>query len=540
MTAQETAPQTHAPIPDLDQLKVEPSDDVSLEPISTISQFRALIPTAKLLPGDKFYVEIAGEPGTPEGGKSKSATLPLGSTNPRSLNLEKKVVAFLLGKKMRVTYTIIRDGEDDKTSDPSLVLNVLPLPKSELKAALIREAENGGNGPGLDLTSSSNDLTLRLGIWPLIAEKQRCWIDLVGEKSGGEEHSLPVLQSDPVDGVWITRGYREVKVPYDYFRKLLNGSPLKVIVKVALNQVADKTQAFDFEERVYTVKNVVLVKPTIGEVKDSAGATIANPGTTTKTPLKLKGTVAAGKKVDIYNGTNKLGAATVTGTAWAFDTQVLPVNVYVLKAKEQDGDELESDSWTVTVAAVVKPTIGEVKDSGGATISNPGKSSRTPLKLTGTVVLGEKVKIYNGATLLGEGKSTGPTTWEFETLLLSPAEYVFKVIGQHDDLPESGTWTVTVTEGTVVITEVRDVSGQDVPYGSTITVSEVIVFGRAVAGRTLHIFDNGELKKTEWVPENREWRCGLANLSNSSHEIEAIWAGSGHGSNVWKFTVAVK
>ncbi|MGE8176546.1 hypothetical protein, partial [Pseudomonas fluorescens] len=303
MTAQVTAPQTHAPIPELDQLKVEPVvGDGDLDSLGTLDKFRALIPTTKLLPSDNFYVEIAGEPGTPEGGKYKSTTLILGSNNPRSLNLDKGVVAFLLNKKVMFKYTIIRDGEEDKTSEPPLELRVLPLPKDKLKAALIREAENAGVGPGLDLTGSTAELTLRLNDWPLRAKNQRCWVYLEGKNAGGGDHLYSVMESEPVDDDWFDQGYREVKVPYDYFKELLNGSLLKVFVEVALNQEDDRTQAFPFEERIYTVKNVEVAKPEITTVTDLKGVEISNPGTTKYTTVKLKGRAEPNQLLEIFDG----------------------------------------------------------------------------------------------------------------------------------------------------------------------------------------------------------------------------------------------
>lgn len=376
------APQTQAPIPALDPIEVEPTIGNDLDSFGTIGKFRALINTTKLLSSDNFYVELTGEPGTPAGGQSKSPTLPLGSANPtRSLNLDKKVVAFLLGKKMEVTYTIIRVGEANETSKPPLVLNVLPLPKSELKAALILEAENAGNGPGLDLIGSTADLTLRLKSWPLIAEKQRCWIYLEGKKAGNVDHLFTVLQSEPVDGNWITLGYRDVTVPRSYFAELIDGSELKLIVKVALNQEDDETQAFDFEERIYTVKNVAVENPEITEVKDSLGVPISNPGLASSMPLKLKGTMDSVDKVKIYNGNTLLGESEQTGAAtWGFDTSKLPPATYALQAIGQGGS---SGTWDITVVNPV--TIRSVEElNGGRLIPRDGSTTQRDVMFRGT------------------------------------------------------------------------------------------------------------------------------------------------------------
>ncbi|TVT83860.1 hypothetical protein [Pseudomonas sp. H3(2019)] len=504
MTAQVTAPQTRAPIPDLDPLTVEPVlNDSDLDSINTSLRFRALIPTEKLLPSDKFYVEIAGEPGTPDGGQYKSEPLSLGSRNPRIVNLKKEVVAFLLGKKMMVTYTIVRDSEDDKTSEPPLELNVLPLPKSELKAALIREAENDGNGPGLDLTGSSNDLTLRLGIWPLIAEKQRCWARLEGKKAGDVDHPLTVLLSEPVDGAWITRGYREVKVPYDYFRALLNGSPLKVIVRVALNQEDDEDQAFDFEERVYTVKNVAeVVKPAITQVTDSKDNLVADKGETTDTTLKLEGTAGEGATVEIFVGTDSKGTVTAEGGVWKHELTELSPGTHEIKAVASGQD---SNTWTVKVNEdAVILAITAMTDSKGASIANNWATIDTTVKLKGTVAEGGVVDVYDGAALLGEARTIG-TQWEFDASELSVKRYAFKAKKRDGSQPESDIWSVTV--GTPYI------STGSTPNGERSPTEAVSLAGIAKPDQMVVFYYQGnELTRTQASP-NGGWAVQVTLIS---------------------------
>jgi hypothetical protein len=538
MTVQVTAPQTHTPIPDLDPLTVVPMTGDYLDSFKTIKEnFRALIPRAKLLSSDKFYVEIVGEPGTPKEGDYKSPELLLGTLNPRTLNLDKKTVAFHLGKKMTVTYTIIRDGEGEKTSPP-LELNVLPLPKSELKAARILEAQDEGDGDELDLTGSTVDLTLHLKNWPLIAEKQRCWIDLLGKNAGGEEHSLPVLQSAPVDKAWTDRGYRAVKVPYNYFRELLDGSPLKVIVKVALNQEDDETQAFDFEERLYTVRNVAVEKPVITKVTDSKDVPVADNGETTDTTLKLEGTAGVGETVEIFVGADSDDTVPAVDGTWKYELTRLSQDTHVIKVVTSGQS---SNTWTVTVKAlVVKPTIDEVKDSAGAPISNPGTTTKTPLKLTGTVAAGKKVRIYNGATPLGEGKSTGAIKWEFDTLRLLNAEYVFTAEGQYDDKPKSAPWTVTVNPNDAPewISSV-EADGVRIEDGASVRATGLRLSGQLPpsSARYLEIWDHAFLLDTIPVQQDQRWSYGFRDMSPKDYSFTVKVPGGSTVSKPFRVTV---
>ncbi|MBU6959559.1 hypothetical protein KRR23_17690 [Pseudomonas sp. CVAP len=430
MTAQVIAPQTRALIPDLDPLKVEPVlNGTDLDSINTPFLFRALIPTTKLLPTDKFYVEIVGEPSTPEGGNYKSPELPLGARDPRTVNLDKKVVAFHLGKTMTVRYFIIRDGEELKPS-PNLVLNVHPLAKKELEAALILEAENNGSGPGLHLTTNPADLTLHLKNWPLIAERQRCWVYLEGKRGGHADHPLTVLQSEPVDSAWVTRGYREVKVPYSYSRELLDSSSLKVFVKVALNQEDDETQAFDFEERIYTVK-ASGVTLQITDVMDSRGNLVTNTRATLDTRLTLKGTVATMEgKVDVYSGDILLGGASTTGTQWKYDTDELSAGVCRFHTEERDGIQ-RSDTWTVTVGA---PYIES------ASIPNGAESSAEFVSLRGKAKPAQTFSLHKNGTGLKQVTATPDGDWSDVSTLTSRAN-VFEVV-EHQTMIKSPAWTI--------------------------------------------------------------------------------------------------
>ncbi|RON10587.1 hypothetical protein BK659_03495 [Pseudomonas brassicacearum] len=523
MTAQVTAPQTRAPIPDLDQLKLEPmAGDHDLDSFGTIEKFKALIPTMKLLPDDKFYVEIAGEPGTPEGGKSKSVTLPLGPTNPRSLNLEKKVVAFLLGKKMTVTYTIIRDGEDDKTSEPPLVLNVLPLPQSELKAARILEAQNNGEGDELDLTNSNSDRTLRLENWPLIAEKQLCWISLDGKKVGDVDHPLTVLQSEPVDGAWITRGYREVKVPYDYFRALLNGSPLKVIVKVALNQEDDETQAFDFEERVYTVKNVEVVKPVITKVTDSNDNPVVDNGETTDTTLKLEGTAGVGVTVEIFVGDDLKDTVTAVDGAWTYELTGLNPDTHVIKAIASGED---SNTWTVTVKAVAgQPWIRSATDVDGNDVRYASYTASTTVEVSGEASPHQEVSISDNYGFEDTATADDKGVWKKQLTGLKERLYIIKVAGSNNTHDRR---FIVVDPRVTIITVARDSSGNFIPWNGTTRDRSVVLAGTGAAGEAIEIRNRNAVLGNPGVKPDGRWEFPVNGLTSDIHDFRALGSYSG-------------
>lgn len=84
-----------------------------------------------------------------------------------------------------------------------------------------------------------------------------------------------------------------------------------------------------------------------------AEATVSSGGTTTDQTLGLSGTADAGSVVQIYNGSNLLGNATLTGTNWTFNTPALSRGTqHSLTARFTDavGNTSTSDAKTVTIA----------------------------------------------------------------------------------------------------------------------------------------------------------------------------------------------
>ncbi|MGP3427058.1 Ig-like domain-containing protein, partial [Escherichia coli] len=57
---------------------------------------------------------------------------------------------------------------------------------------------------------------------------------------------------------------------------------------------------------------------------------------TDDTSLVLSGTAEAGSTVAIYNGTTKVGDATVTGTTWTYTAAIADGTTYEFNAKETD------------------------------------------------------------------------------------------------------------------------------------------------------------------------------------------------------------
>ncbi|MGE8178969.1 hypothetical protein [Pseudomonas fluorescens] len=172
-----------------------------------------------------------------------------------------------------------------------------------------------------------------------------------------------------------------------------------------------------------------LVNPTIDEVKDVAGTTIGDTVTTNKTPLTLTGTVADGQKVDIYDGANKLGEATITAPGkWAFKTSVLSsLKAYAFKAVEQGVGGTESA--TRTVAVTEGPRWIYSAYANGTPVDDGASVRTTNLSLAGGLPPGtaQYLEIWDKDSRLGTIPLPQNQQWSYQVADVRPKEYSFTV-----------------------------------------------------------------------------------------------------------------
>jgi hypothetical protein len=157
---------------------------------------------------------------------------------------------------------------------------------------------------------------------------------------------------------------------------------------------------------VDTVGPVVGLSSTITTDAGSAG-TITSGGLTKDNTLALSGTVSdAGglARVEIYDGSTKLGDATLNGGNWTFTTAVIADGAHSFTAKAIDvaGNSTTTAAVTATVdTGVPTPlTVGAVATDDTINISERDASGG--VTVSGTTEVGSSVKV-NGqnATVTG-------------------------------------------------------------------------------------------------------------------------------------------
>ncbi|MET0333218.1 MAG: Ig-like domain-containing protein, partial [Rhizobacter sp.] len=175
----------------------------------------------------------------------------------------------------------------------------------------------------------------------------------------------------------------------------------------------------------------------------STQGTIAANGVTDDSRPSYSGTLGsatlgAGEVVSIYDGSTKLGNATVNGTSWTFTPAgALADGSHSLRAVVQDsaassptGARLSTagSSFTVNTSAVV-PTqttsiTGVADDVGtltGNLVNNTSTDDTTPTlsgSISGSLDAGQTVAIYDGSTRLGYASVNG-TSWTYTTSALA-------------------------------------------------------------------------------------------------------------------------
>jgi hypothetical protein len=232
------------------------------------------------------------------------------------------------------------------------MLNVLPIAASEFKRPMIREAENNGEGPVLDLTAGA---TVRIGVWPHIALGQFVWLTFKGKNANGGDHDLIIWYQPTnarVDEKWIKDGYIEKTLVDSYLIGLGDNTLLDIVFKASMIKSQEESTAQAFEVRTYTVKAIEVIKPTITSIKGTqSGQQIPSGSFTTETSVTLTGLASARQQVDIRDGEISKGKPTANPLTriWTQTIDNLALAPHSLTARAMYGSGEVSAPWNFTV-----------------------------------------------------------------------------------------------------------------------------------------------------------------------------------------------
>ncbi|MFJ2359115.1 hypothetical protein ACIOU7_12405, partial [Pseudomonas fluorescens] len=320
----------------------ENNGDSALNPLLVKDTLTAVVPdNPELRPTDEISVTWTGADGTPAGGSHTS--VPRAVSEGLEFAIPNSVVAFNLGKQVKVSYVVIIDGHPT----PSRVfdLTVQAMPQSALASPTIEQADNDGAGPELytgDLTQAS----VRMGDWPLIALGQYVWLRLHGTNADGSAYVREIWSAPTAftNDDWIANQFFTSDIAIAEIKNLQDGSNLALEFKAALGQSTVESEAVVFPVRTYTIKAalalVINTEPvSLGgwifrsdhtPTNPPAGSFVDRQASGGVPPYQYSSSNSAAAEVNITNGrviSKGNGTAVITVRDSANQTVSYPVSV---------------------------------------------------------------------------------------------------------------------------------------------------------------------------------------------------------------------
>ncbi|MHC8393505.1 hypothetical protein ACYZT8_07540 [Pseudomonas sp. LB3P93] len=279
--------------------------------------------------------------------------------------------------------------------------------------------------------------------------------------------------------------------------------------------------------RTFTV--TAAVKPSISSVKGSpSGVEIPDNGTTTETSIMLTGTASKGQKVDVLDGAVSKGQATadLTTGIWTLLVTALSLAAHSFTAKALYGSGEVSSPRTLTVTAVVAPTISSVKGSpSGVEIPDNGTTTETSITLTGTASKGQKVDVLDGAVSKGQATAdltTGIWTLLVTALSLAAHSFTAKALYGSGEVSAPRTFTVTAAVKPSISSVKGSPSGVEIPDNGTTTETSIMLTGTASKGQKVDVLD-GAVSKGQPIADliTGIWTLLVSGLTVAAHSFTA-------------------
>ena len=246
--------------------------------------------------------------------------------------------------------------------------------------------------------------------------------------------------------------------------------------------------------RVVTVDTIApTLTAAVTGAENNVGTTptnVATGATTNDNTLGLAGTVSAalasGDVVAVYDGSTRLGVATVSGTTWTFGTAGLTNAAHSFKAQVEDSAGnagAQGTAYAVTVNATVPTATASVSAAALTNNTTPTLSGT----VTGTLATGDVVRVYDGTTLLDNAVVDG-STWTFTPgAALSEGAHSFTAVVQNTG-GNQGTFSTAAAmtiDATAPIAPTINAVSTDNVVNATETGAGVAVSGTAEVGASV-------------------------------------------------------
>ena len=276
------------------------------------------------------------------------------------------------------------------------------------------------------------------------------------------------------------------------------------------------------------------------DIYDTNGATpvlIGNDGNTNDDTPVLRGTAEAGATVNIYEGGDLIGSATVNQNGvWRFETGSLADGQYTFTVSVTDAagnTSTEAQPYTINVDLTPPAAIADlaVSDDAGATtgpLANGAVTDDNTPTLSGTAEAGSIVTVYDGDTLLGSVAAGTGGAWIFTTDALSNGPHSFTVT-QTDAAGNVGAasapFAITIENGlppTTSTLQITDDSGStlvSLDNGAFTRDTTPVLSGTAAAGDVITIIDGDATLGSVTVGAGGVWTFTPAALAEGAHSF---------------------
>ena len=267
--------------------------------------------------------------------------------------------------------------------------------------------------------------------------------------------------------------------------------------------------------------------PTVSSFSSDSGT--VGDGITNDNTLTLTGTAEANSTVKVYDGATLLGQTTADGSgAWSYTTAALADGTHTLTATATDAADNTSAASaalnvTVDTAAPGVPVIAAFSNDSGAV--GDGITNDNTLTLTGTAAANSTVKVYDGATLLGQATADGSGAWSYTTAALANGTHSLTATATDaagNASAASATLNVTVDAAAPGAPAIASFSTDSGTVGDGITNDSTLTLtGTAEASSTVKVYDGATLLGTVTANGSGAWSYTTATLANGSHSLTA-------------------
>ncbi|WP_259740567.1 hypothetical protein [Pseudomonas fluorescens] len=229
---------------DLKDPEIKEAPNNILQPIAAKDTLTAVVRAYPDMIGTQVSVTWTGTPG--EGSKTEG---PVNVTMQQDMEipLPNSLVAFNLGKTVKVIYTVIRNGVPQDSDE--LILTVLPIADGDKN--LPTPSIDGAVGDELDVTRLEEGAQLRIEKWMLQAVGQCIWLSYNGTDKNGN----PVVEVFRAGEAHQQAEGLVTAAQVAWLRELKDETELKISFKLNYDKLSNASNAVSFPESKLTIRN---------------------------------------------------------------------------------------------------------------------------------------------------------------------------------------------------------------------------------------------------------------------------------------------